>query len=256
MKFNRLSILIVFVLTACGANPSELMVPTAKIATQNVKPTATRMPTRVLPTSTPEPPACYDTISINNDWTTIFCDNFDDNRNDWESNDASDLANSLYKIENGELVVDFSGINTSGYQSGVVQRRGVTIAKDFVFSLNGEIISNFENNAWGVVFREADGNYFLFMVTNNGGYWLDRYKDGKWDSLITFRKNNAIKYDDVNNLVVVAEDDAFTFYVNDKIVNSYESSSLSGDGVYLSVWTAEGVKARFEFDDLVVKEKP
>ena len=29
------------------------------------------------------PPSCEDTISINDKWDTIYCDNFDDNRNEW-----------------------------------------------------------------------------------------------------------------------------------------------------------------------------
>ena len=52
-----------------------------------------------------------------------------------------------------------------------------------------------------------------------------------------------------NNLIITSN-----IYILE-IINSYQSSSFTGQKISLSVWMAEAVTARFEFEDLIVKQK-
>lgn len=271
MKKLMLGVLLV-ICVGCSQQLTEEIVQTAIAETAmaegggdlSIAPTATSLPkntplpkpTRIPYTPTPRLPDCDDEVAFNDHWPTIYCDNFDDNRNAWESSDVDTLATSIYAVEDGKLVVDFSGKATSGYTSGVVQWQRFTEAGDFTLSVKGRIFSNYENATWGVNFREDNGDFYSLMISNNGGYWVDRLVGGRWDQIIPFRKHNAIKWDEENQLVLVADGEEMTIYVNEKLVDTFTSSAVQGDVISVALWTAEGVTARFEFDDLVVKEKP
>jgi len=152
--------------------------------------------------------------------------------------------------------VDFTGKNIQGYTNGVIKWLNIAEARDFTMSVKGKIISKFDNATWGIAFRGEGSNFYSLMFSNLGTYWLEQLKSNKWTTLIQTRAHSAIRWDEENELTLVAGGDTFEFYMNGELVNSYESSSLSGKEISLSVWTAEGVTARFEFDDLVVKQKP
>ena len=252
--FTFLFFTIFFV--SCTAQPTPSMIQTEITKTEMAMPTQT--PTRKIelpkPTSTPKQPDCDDQISINNDWETVYCDNFNFDSG-WGSSDSNDLVKSIYQVENGKLVVDFTGKNTQGFMSGVVHWYTFAEESDFTVSLKGKIISKFENATWGINFRGSGADFYSFMVSNNGQYWLQQLKSNKWDDLIRVRAHNTIKWDEENELIIVCEGDSFDFYINGTLINSYESSALSGKEISLSIWTAEGVIARFEFDDIVVKQK-
>ena len=241
-------LMIVFILSSCTSGPIDRDAETKPSIDQDH--TATPRPTR-MPTATPY--SCDDEIAINNDWTTVYCDNFEDNRNNWADEDTDNLATSMYVIEDGMLVVDFTGKVNQGYQSGVIQWTNIANVREFTVSIRGEIISNFDNVTWGINFLGDDDKFYSFMLSNVGTYWLQMLDNDGWKDLIPIKSHSALNWDDVNELTIEVSGDQFNFYINGTLVDSYSASALSGDELSLAIWAAEGVAARLEFDDLVVK---
>ena len=237
---------------ACAGSANAVSQPQEETVEPSPRPTIKPNLTR-FPTATTL--SCSDQTPVHNEWITIYCDNFIDNRNFWESTGSDDLSESAYQIEDGKLVLDFTGTVNQSFLSGVIHWRAVTEADDYVVSVKGKIISDFQNATWGINFCEDANGFYSFMLTNNGAYWLDLYEDDKWVPLVTMRYHSAIKWEEENELTILVDDDQFQFYVNGELINIVQDDSLSGRTISLAIWTAEGVKARFEFDDLVVKEK-
>ena len=75
--------------------------------------------------------------------------------------ESDELTSSIYMIEDGKLVVDFTGKVNQSFMSGVVQWTSLAYARDFTISIKGEIISNFDNVTWGVNFHGAGAEFTL-----------------------------------------------------------------------------------------------
>lgn len=271
-------ILILFLLAALCAcsNPSEKAVQTAIAQTENAKSgvsdsaiqTAIAKTQAVSGTIATEEPNldgndsgdvnqdCEITTPYHEDWPVAFCDTFDDNRNNWElGSDSGDLSSSLLSMDDGKLVIDLSGKNNTGYLSGVIQWWYFGVAEDFVVTLKGDVFSDFKSHSWGIIFNEADyENLHAFMINNSeGSYYLTKLEDGDQKFPISGKSSGAIDWDKQNELTIVAEDGYYQFYINGEFVNDYETNDIPGTNIAIAIWTAEGVTARFEFDDLLFK---
>lgn len=271
-------ILILFLLAALCAcsNPSEKAVQTAIAQTENAKSgvsdsaiqTAIAKTQAVSGTIATEEPNldgndsdevyqdCEITTPYHEDWPVAFCDTFDDNRNNWElGSDSGDLSSSLLSMDDSKLVIDLSGKNNTGYLSGVIQWWYFGVAEDFVVTLKGDVFSDFKSHSWGVIFNEADyENFHAFMInSSDGSYYLTKYEDGDQKFPISGKSSGAIDWDEQNELTIVAEDGYYQFYINGEFVDDYETNDIPGTNIAIAIWTAEGVTARFEFDDLLFK---
>ena len=74
-----------------------------------------------------------------------------------------------------------------------------------------------------------------------------------WSSLINPKNNNAIKWDDTNNLSIIADGNKFEFYINDKYIDTYESDITFGRELSLFINVNEGASATFYFDNALVR---
>ena len=215
--------------------------------------TATRVPTVTPKPKTPTP-VCNLTSPYKTNWKTLLCESFsNDNGNFYTGSDSDELIKGSAKIINGKYVWDISGKATSGYRGGVVQWTDFGNASDFVLSIDGKIDSVYKECGWGVAFRGKGNSFYLFQLQHNGYYSFDLLNNGDWTSLISWHANNAIKWDENNNVTIVAEGSNFEFYVNGTLVNSYESDYLNGTTLYLVVTAAEGASANIEFDNLLLR---
>ncbi|NMB63028.1 MAG: hypothetical protein GYA18_11930 [Chloroflexi bacterium] len=249
-------ILATFIFTILGActRPSESAIQTAIASTQNVQ-TSTQNAQLVLTPTDTSINDCDVSSVYREDWTTVFCDTFDDNLNYWDLGGGSDeLSRSLFQIENGKFVADLTGKATSGYLSGVIQWMNILPARNFMITITGDIFSNYKSCSWGIVFnqRDSDNFYALMLSSRDGWYNLIQFENGKQKFPISTRPHSAINWDEQNELTIVAEDGYYQFYINNQLVNDYKTRP---ETAYLSlaIWTAEGVTARFEFDDLLIR---
>ena len=254
-KFLFIILLLSFVSCSTGIPAGEIKTAIVETESIDAEPPPTIVPTEPLPSPTPPPPPCNLSTSKNNDWTTIVCEEFESDTGGWGSSVSGDLASSVFKVENSKLAVDFTSKNTQSFTSGVVQRLNISEAKDFTLSVKGNIISKFDQAEWGVAFRGESDSYYLLMFSNFGTYILQQLKNNTWTDLLVFKAHSAIRWEEENELTLVVDGDRFEIYMNGELINSYESSSLSGLDINLAVGAAEGVVARFEFDDLIIKQK-
>jgi hypothetical protein len=262
-------------LCACS-NPSEKAVQTAIAQTESAEleiPDSV-IQTAIAKTQTAEEPLataelnlegtpsndinqdCEITTPYHEDWPLAFCDTFSDNRNGWGLGSGSDdISRSIYAIDDGKLIVDLTGKATSGYLSGVIQWLPVVSAEDFVITVKGDVFSDYKSCTWGIVFNEKDWNNFLaFMISSRDGmYYLTKYEDGEQKFPISGKTNSAIIWDEQNELTIVAENGFYQFFINGEFVDDYETDDIVGTNIALATWTGEGVTARFEFDDLLIK---
>lgn len=253
MKKILLPITMGMMLGAC-ARPSEGAIQTAIAATQNAQTSTQNAQLAFTPTDTLIEDCDVSSV-FHEDWTTVFCDTFDDNLNNWDLGSGSDeLSRSLFQIEDGKFVADLTGKVTSGYLSSVIQWMNILPARNFVITIKGDIFSNYKSCSWGIVFNQRDRNNFYALMLNSrdGWYNLVQFEDGRQKFPISTRSHSAIHWDKQNELTIVAEDGFYQFYINGQLVNDYKTRP---ELAYLSlaIWTAEGVTARFEFDDLLIK---
>lgn len=248
MKIQHLIACSIMILLAAGC--------AAQPATQAVQ-EPTPEPTQIVPTPEPLPtptPACRLTSKLKPEWEILVCDTFDDNQYGWyEGEDKSDLAKVDVAVRDGKYMVDVVGQPHSGYSSGVVQWFGLQNAKDFLISMDGRISSKNRDIAWGINYWGTGKEFYSFGIGKEGWYYLDMLQGGKWYSPIRSKGHSAIAWDDTNNLTILVEGDTFNFYVNDELVNSYESDVSFGEEISLFIQAAEGASATFTFDNLLIK---
>lgn len=246
MKKFFTCILFVMLLTACL--PQEPVVENDSDANaQNV----IEATDTIAPTSAP---SCEIQSDLKTDWEIIFCEEFDDNSWDWwTGSDISDLRTMTATLEGGKYTIDVIGNAHSNYSSGVIQWFYIPDAENFTISIDGEIYSNNRDVSWGINFWGNDLNFYSFGIGKEGWYFLDMLENDDWKTLINTKSNNAIYWDGTNNLSIVVEDDKFMFYVNNTLIDSYESDYQMGDEISLFIQLAEGASATYMFDNILLR---
>ena len=230
---------------------------TTQISTPTLSPEPTLEPT-LEPTFEPTPePACDIASSIKNEWPIIYCEEFDDNRNNWVLGQFDeDLVTTTTKIENGKLIIEKIGKPTSGYTGGVVSWHELVSTSDFAVTATVKIDSKNRDVSWGFVFRNDlinSKNLYDFEIFKQGYYNFLKLNDGVWTPLLLNKSNSSIKWDEENTLTIVGEGNEFTFYVNGQLINSYSDSSIKGTVISLAMTQAEGASATYTIDNILVR---
>jgi hypothetical protein len=256
MKNRRLFvlcfILLASALSACG--PSES--PVEDLSPEAVVPTET---TVAKPTRTPEPeptdvPICPFAPEGFEDWTTILCEDFSAGEGYWGEETSSDeYADYSQVLQDGKYVFTYRSKVKSGFLGGSLRAVPVFDSTDFALTFTTEVDSMYKQCGWGVIFREANGDYYFLRFQRDGAFALEKYASSKWDVLIPWKRNSAIKMDQENTTTVVAQGDQFDFYNNGTLLASYNDSSLSGSVLYIAVTGTEGADFTVTFDNLVVQ---
>ena len=217
-------------------------------STPTVKPT---------PEPTPEP-TCEILSSIKSEWPIIYCEEFNDNRNNWQIGQFdADLVTTTTKMQDGEFILEKVGKPKSGYSGGgVVSWYKLASASDFAVSATVKITSKNRDVAWGFTFRQDllnTKNFYDFEIYKQGNYNLLKLSEGVWKPLLLNKSNNAIQQNAENTLTIVGEGNKFTFFVNGELINSFSDSSISGTVISLAMTQAEGVTATYTIDNILVR---
>jgi hypothetical protein len=250
------ALLLVFGLIVSGCSSPTPMVTIAP--TEN---SATLLPSHqaVEPTLelTPEP-ACGISSTIKSEWPIIYCEEFNDNRNNWQIGQFdADLVTTTTKIQDGAFILEKIGKPKSGYKGGgVVSWYRLASASDFAVSATVKITSTNRDVAWGFTFRQENSNsknFYDFEIYKLGNYNFLKLSEGVWKPLLLNKSNNAIQQDSENTLTIVGEGNKFTFFVNGELINSYSDASISGSIISLAMTQAEGATATYTIDNILVR---
>jgi hypothetical protein len=128
---------------------------------------------------------------------------------------------------------------------------------DFDLRVQGKAVDGDPTNGYGVIFRlqdkgnrsMADDSYYLFLVSSDGYYKVERVIDGQPKEISLWIPSPVVNQGigTVNSLRVIAHGDQFQFFVNDQQVelcipeNPEGSSTLDGAGNCMGNMTATWV---------------
>ena len=188
------------------------------------------------------------------DWEVVLCEQFDDNRNEWqvESQD-NPYARYTSAITDGKFVIDYTAKGFAGYQRTALTWFTIGEEKDFALSIKGLMDSSFQDASWGIAFRGDGDSFFLFSISNDGTYKFEIFEKGGWFPLITPKNTNSIQMGKENTLRIEAGGQDFYFSINDMMINQFNGALLEGKEILLIVSAKEGVSAVFTFDDVVLQ---
>ncbi len=211
MKFSRFNSLILFFLSSC------LFLLSA----------CAPSPAPVLP-----PPASG---------TTLFQDEFDSNVSGWDrlANDGGimDYFEGGYRI-----LVRLPGLNF--WSTPEKDYRDVRLEAD-VLKLAGP-----DENRMGLMCRYQNGNYYFFIVSNDGFYALGKFIGGQTTLLgqSEMQSSASIQPNMINHLRADCVGNTLTLYVNfNQIASAQDGDLSSGDiGVLAGSFSQPGVDVAFD----------
>ncbi|MBI5034873.1 MAG: hypothetical protein HZB51_30480 [Chloroflexi bacterium] len=220
-------------------------------ATTTRRATQTPQPTRSTTTATPR--ATQTAPSARNQWNIVLSDQFNDNRNIWRvgSNDT-EYSRSKIEIVNGKYRWDIQA--HKGFTWGAITPM-VNQLTDFALSVDARQTDGNENAAYGIQFREDRyGNYYRFVITDDGYYCLTLWYEDKWKTLIEWTRSRALRPNLQNRLTVIAEGSKIQLFINDQFVTEKSDSTLKSGQVGVAIeMLGAGDTAVFEFDNFQVR---
>ena len=174
--------------------------------------------------------AAYKLRQISADWhyvvpaepgELLYVSSFDGSSDDWEKYTSNETSTQAL---DGIMRVTVNRITLGA--DDIIQYSAVSpYFGDFDFSVEARAIEGYfgdNNNAYGVVFRQHDrDNFFVFLISGDGYYRIDRIKDGVSENIFPWGlQSESIDQglDTVNHLRVVGYEDRFQFYINDTLL--------------------------------------
>jgi hypothetical protein len=171
----------------------------------------------------------------------LYQEQFEDNRSGW----------ARFSNENG--IMDYDG---GGYRILVHQPRlniWSTSEKDFsdvrveadVIKLNGP-----DENRMGLICRYRGGDYYFFIISNDGYYVIGKFIGGLTVPLsqTEMQASGAIQKGTMNHLRADCIGDELTFYINfTEVASAIDADFPSGDvGVLAGAFSEPGVDVLFD----------
>lgn len=179
--------------------------------------------------------------------TLLFQDEFENNTTGWDrvAND-----NGIMDYDNGGYRILIKQPSLNLWSTPEKDFRDVRIEVD-VTKLNGPT-----ENRLGLMCRYQNGNYYFFIISNDGYYAIGKFVGGQTTLLgeSVMQSSEMIQADSLNHLRADCIGDSLMFYINYNLVAGAKDSDLpSGDvGVLAGSFSQPGVDV--VFDDFVVMQ--
>ena len=179
--------------------------------------------------------------------TVLFQDNFENNGTGWDRL-ANDVGIIDYDQGGYRMLIRQPQMNF--WSTPELDLRDVRVEADVV-KLNGPA----ENRA-GLMCRYQNGNYYFFIISNDGYYAIGKFIGGKTTLLgqSEMQASDMIQADSVNHLRADCIGDSLTFFINYNLIAGAKDADLaSGDvGLLAGSFTEPGVDV--SFDNFVVMQ--
>ena len=190
------------------------------------------------------------------DWTVILCEQFEDNRNEWEvETQDNPYAQYTSSIRDGKFVVEYEAKGFADYKHTALTWFTIGEVKDFALSIKGNIDTPYRSGvSWGIAFRGDGDSFYLFSIFKNGTYKFEIFEDDEWATLISSRDINGLRLGEENTLRIEAGGQDFYFSINGTMVNQFNGAKLDREEILLVVSANEGMSAVFTFDDVVLQK--
>jgi hypothetical protein len=186
-------------------------------------------------------PSSIPLLPTANPGEVLYQEEFEDNTSGWDR-----IAN-----ENGVMDYDGGGyrflVSNPGYNLWTTPEKNfgdVRVEAD-VFRLTGPA-----ENRMGLICRYQNGDYYFFIISNDGYYAVGKYIGGQTLLLgqTEMQPSEFIQQDAVNHLRADCIGDTLTFYVNyNQVASVQDSDFANGDvGLLAGAFSEPGVDVLFD----------
>ena len=193
-----------------------------------------------------------DTTEAAGDDDIIFAEYFDSDANGWATGEFEDA----YTYDEITIEKGVYRLSVEATQAAYVEQELPNQSfSDFILTVEATPHDTDEHYSYGLNFREDENfNSYTFEIGNDGLYTIQVY-DGEWRTLKDWSSTGAINVGETNELMVIAEGDSLTFFVNGEQLTQLEDDTLSAGTVGLLVDIFEDdSSAAVDFDNLIIRE--
>jgi hypothetical protein len=186
-------------------------------------------------------PSSIPLLPTANPGEVLYQEEFEDNTSGWD------------RIANDNGVMDYDGggyrflVSNPGYNLWTTPEKNfgdVRVEAD-VFRLTGPA-----ENRMGLICRYQNGDYYFFIISNDGYYAVGKYIGGQTLLLgqTEMQPSEFIQQDAVNHLRADCIGDTLTFYVNyNQVASVQDSDFANGDvGLLAGAFSEPGVDVLFD----------
>lgn len=185
------------------------------------------------------------TIVTNTD-SVLYADDFSSNSNNWYIGNTSDMSTD---VNNGKYYFEHKR-NSSGWST--TQLIEIDTSKEFEIDTKILKVSGVDNNGFGIVFgRKDSNNQYVYTISSNGMYSIDKYVDGKFTEIKKWTSSSYINQGNgaYNTFKVKKENGYLKFYINDQYLTLIPFSGFMGDRFGYVIYKNQKIAA----DDLEIK---
>lgn len=177
-------------------------------------------------------------------------DHFDAPANGWAIGKYSDnYGQDTYLIQHSKYHWDVTAIQ------GVLRRQWPYMRdiENFTVAVDINQLSGPDTTRSGIVFRNSQDAYYVFEISAHQqfGVWL--WNQNQWTTLKELTTSDAIKPNQVNRLMVIAQGTHFDFFINNQAVAGLDDNHLTKGKIGLSVdLHTSGDQASIEFGNFTL----
>ncbi len=204
----------------------------------------TPTPTTVLPTATPTPDPIAKLLADIREADPDFTDDF--RRNDGTWGVKSDETSSIF-YQRGAYHISVAVTNTVSWGTADLD------VSDFLVEVDAAHVAGALDNEMGVMFRQQDNdNFYVFMISSDGYYRLEKLVDGEWEQIIKWTASSAINTGEGsrNRFGVLAQGTKFRLFVNDVLIDEAEDDTFASGNIGLAVGSFGEAGIEIAFDNI------
>lgn len=182
----------------------------------------------------------------------VLYDTFENNNSSWNLgnlNTGWGIINS--GISDGALLVEAQA--DQGFIHDFIPYLLIQNLRDFYFSVDVKLPED-SGGEIGVVFRSDILNYYLFSLNNAGEFEIWIRNNGDWEYL----EGGLIPEVGINptyiyKITIVADEDQFYFFLDDKYVSQFQDARLPFGKIGLSIELQDSGEGAFWFDNFDIR---
>lgn len=176
-------------------------------------------------------------------WT----DSFRSDDGMWEVDDESESSSLIYFASNYRIGV----VEPQIYAWGLADYEAANV----LVEVDGYSIDGNANNEFGIVLRHEDiGNFYTFLVSNDGTYTVRRLEGDVWVDMVPWGTSDLIDQTEgaVNRVGAYANGSTLALLINGEIVATIEDETFSSGAIGLAAGSFDAGGIEIGFDDLAV----
>ena len=186
-------------------------------------------------------PSATPVVPVASPGAVLYQEEFEDNTSGWD------------RVSNENGIMDYDG---GGYRM-LVQKPDISMWStpeknlgDVRSEVDVSRLSGPEENRAGLICRYQDGNYYFFLISNDGYYGVGKFTGGQAILLgqTEMQPTDLIQKDAVNHLRADCVGNTLTFFINNnQVLQVQDSDFASGDvGLLAGAFSQPGVDVLFD----------